>query len=378
MKGLLQRSLILAVFLLCLTSPSMAYKYKDLFEGKSPKAGEALKKIVLDPELEKRILALDPENISASDVENTLMKAPAPQILGIHGGIYPVYLCMISFGEFLIRMGYPERSVLQPGNGYFSYSCYFDAKPMVGAIAWHYERDAMRPMMIGHSQGGIQTPKVLHELAGHFSKSVPVWSPLTSRTEKRDTILDPFTGETRPVIGLSASYASAVGAGGLTRLLPNQWVMNAGLRIVPDSVADFTGFALEGDFLGGDLMGVSGSNRYTAQKKAEVHNVLLGFGTDHVTVPNTKHLALNPETRKWLNEFHPSKNPNPPHLKGPTANLMWAANVWYSIKKHWCLELQNLVRHKQKDGPVEIVVPPAPPRIRRHLLGRSWTARLAS
>jgi hypothetical protein len=25
-------------------------------------------------------------------------------------------------------------------------------------------------------------------------------------------------------------------------------------------------------------------------------------------------------------------------------NILWAADVWYSIKKHWVLELQRLIR----------------------------------
>lgn len=340
-------------------------------------AGQALENIQLGQTLQEKILKLDPERLSEEDVRDVLSKSPAPQILNIHGGIWPVHLCMISFSEFLIRMGYPEVSILQPQNGCFSYSCYFDAKPLAGAVAWHYERDAMRPMLVGHSQGGIQVMKVLHELAGHFSRSVPVWNPLTGKTEKRDTIVDPFTAQTRPVIGVSASYATAVGAGGLTRLLPNQWVMNAGLRSVPDSVEEFTGFRVDGDILGGDLFGLSaGANLYKPNGHARVRNVRLPFGHDHVTIPNTKHLALNPEVRKWINEYHPVRNLNPGKIKGPAANLTWAADVWYSIKKHWCLELQKVVREKKKRRKLNGTVDS--PLKRRRLLGRSRTARAAA
>jgi hypothetical protein len=34
-------------------------------------------------------------------------------------------------------------------------------------------------------------------------------------------------------------------------------------------------------------------------------------------------------------------------LNPDTLNLPWAANVWYSIKKHWVLELQRLIRAKR-------------------------------
>ena len=352
------------------------YVHKDAFNGQLPKAGEALEKMGLSPELESAILALDPENLSESNVKEVLSKAPAPQVLNIHGGIYPVYLCMISFSEFLIRMGYPETAILQPGNGSFSYSCYFDARPIAGAVAWHYERSSLRPILVGHSQGGIQVMKVLHELAGHFTKSIPVWNPLTARTEKRDTIQDPFADEKKPVVGVSASYATAVGAGGLTRLLPNQWVMNAGLRSVPDTVVEFTGFRVNGDFLGGDLMGLSGSNLYRPIGQAQVRNVHLPLGHDHVTIPNTKHLSLNPDARRWIYAYHPVRNPNPGKVQGPATNLAWAADVWYSIRKHWCLELQKAVRERQKRRPSGTTVDSSFER--RRVLGRSGTARLAA
>ena len=28
-------------------------------------------------------------------------------------------------------------------------------------------------------------------------------------------------------------------------------------------------------------------------------------------------------------------------------HAMWAADVWYSIKKHWCLEAQSLIRARR-------------------------------
>ena len=31
-------------------------------------------------------------------------------------------------------------------------------------------------------------------------------------------------------------------------------------------------------------------------------------------------------------------------LKRETRNLAWASDVWYSIKKHWVIELQRLIR----------------------------------
>ena len=92
----------------------------------------------------------------------------------LHGGIYPVHLVMESFGRFLVGMGYPEAKIRDPGDGRWSHSPVRGQRDrLAGLIAWYYERDGMRPMMIGHSQGGIQAVKVLYELAGEFDDADP-------------------------------------------------------------------------------------------------------------------------------------------------------------------------------------------------------------
>lgn len=119
---------------------------------------------VVDRALASRILALDPERISEADVKDVLRLGPTPRIMLLHGGIYPVHLSMTSFGNFLVGMGYPEDKIRDPRSGDWSYSPYADAERLAGIVAWFYERDGMPPMMIGHSQGGMQAIKVLHVL----------------------------------------------------------------------------------------------------------------------------------------------------------------------------------------------------------------------
>jgi hypothetical protein len=34
-------------------------------------------------------------------------------------------------------------------------------------------------------------------------------------------------------------------------------------------------------------------------------------------------------------------------------HILWAADVWYSIKKHWVLELQRRIRAKRASAHVE-------------------------
>ncbi|MBF8279178.1 MAG: hypothetical protein HW385_610, partial [candidate division NC10 bacterium] len=53
-----------------------------------------MRTVPLDPATEEEILALDPEQITEKGVREILLRAPAPRILTIHGGIggvIPVY-----------------------------------------------------------------------------------------------------------------------------------------------------------------------------------------------------------------------------------------------------------------------------------------------
>jgi hypothetical protein len=264
--------------------------------------------------------------------------------VSVHGGIYPVHLVMESFAEFLTGMGYPEAKIRHPGDGRLSHSPYENSAQIAGVIAWYYERDGVRPLIVGHSQGGIQAVKVLHELAGDYSDAVRVWNPLTDRAEDRVTIVDPLTGRERPVVGLKVGYASVVGAGGAALLLPNQWSMAGRLRTIPDTVEDFTGYSLGIDLIAWDLPGAGGT--YRANGTAKVRNVQLPASYSHVTVAATASLAKDPVMRQWLNDYEPGQVDGIPANAAATANAMWAADVWYGIKKHWVLEAQRLIRAK--------------------------------
>ncbi len=62
---------------------------------------------------------------------------------------------MAPFAEFLIAMGYPAERLRNPRDGRLSYSSFGDSRRLAGSIAWHYEREGLMPMIIGHSQGGM-------------------------------------------------------------------------------------------------------------------------------------------------------------------------------------------------------------------------------
>jgi hypothetical protein len=311
-----------------------------------------LRKYSLARVTEDRILALDPEHVSGKDVLETLSNAPAPRIINIHGGIYPVHERMISFSHFLIGMGYPESSIRNPNDGTWTFSCYESSTMIAGMIAWYYEKEGMRPMIVGHSQGGIQNVKVLDRFA--YSRHLAVWNPLTWEKEKRFDITDPLTGKKRPVAGLVLPYVTSVGAGGMTRFLPNQWEMNITLRDIPDTVEEFTGFYKGQDLLGGDFLGYGPMNLFKPNGKAHVRNIQLPADWKHGAIPDTVHLLKSPEIIDRINAYHPSAEPhvvveeNDETMKPETLYLPWAADVWFSIKKHWVLELQRLIRARRE------------------------------
>jgi hypothetical protein len=306
-------------------------------------------------EIEENILALNPTNVTAQDVHDVLSHAPAPRVINIHGGLASVIPRMVSFSEFLIGMGYPAISLTNPSDGTYSFSCYESSEEIAGVIAWFYEKEGLRPLMVGHSQGGIQVVKVLYRFAAKPSAKLHVWNPLTWQKEERCEIVDPLTGQKCPVAGLRLPYVTSVGAGGLTRVLPNQWDMNFRLRTIPDSVEEFTGFCKEYDLLGGDFLGYGPANHFKSGGVAVVRNVWLPTEYKHGEIPDTKHLLNSQQIREWIDNYRPAPEP----VVTPTINtqfdadsshVLWAADVWYSIKKHWVLELQRLLRAQR---PVE-------------------------
>jgi hypothetical protein len=325
-------------------------------QGLDPARRHQIETTVLAPppaptrEREDQILALNPEHVTEADVREVLAGMPAPHFFNIHGGVARVIPRMVSFSEFLIGMGYPGQCITNPSDGTYSFSCYESADKIAGVVAWYYERDGLRPMLTGHSQGGMQVVKVLHHLAGQ--SPLHVWNPLTWEEEKRCVITDPLTGNERPVAGLEVSFASALGAGGLTRVLPNQWELTTSLHKIPDSVVEFIGFCKEKDLLGGDYLGYGSANHFKATGTALVRNVWLPSDEKHGAIPNTDHLLQSRQIRDWLNEYQPSKEDvSRPQVEvefdSDSRHILWAAEMWYTIKKHWVLELQRSIRARR-------------------------------
>lgn len=300
---------------------------------------------VVDRAIEDRILAMDPERVSQADVRNVLAKGPTPRIILMHGGIYPVHLAMESFGKFLAEMGYPEGAMRDPIDGTWSHSPYEDAERLAGIIAWYYEKDGMPPMIIGHSQGGMQAVKILHVLNGDYGASVRVWNPMIDFPEERDYIVDPLTGRKQPVVGMRIAYVSAIGAGGAAFILPNQWSLLGKLRTIPDTVEEFVGYSIDVDFWAWTVPGVDASRKFSNGGKARVRNVTLPAGISHVVAPLSADIPENAAWRAWIESYSPASNVPPP--AGSPENIGWAADVWWTVKKYWVIEAQRYISAKR-------------------------------
>jgi len=203
-------------------------------------------------------------------------------------------------------------------------------------------------MLLGHSLGGMQAVKVLQMLAGESATPPVVWDPLTEKPETRHAIRDPLTGLSRPVTNLQVCYAATLASGGLGRIIPHQWSMNGRLRKIPNSVEEFTGFSIQLDVFGGDYLGYGPANFFQPTGTAQVRNLRLPTGSNHWTVPVTENLLLSQPDMDWINSYVPGvTSPSSDLAVKDNAHVLWAADVWHSIKRHWVRELQNLIRAKR-------------------------------
>ena len=283
-----------------------------------------------------QVRRLDCASVSAADVRDVLARAPAPRIVLLQGSVPLV--TMDSFARFLIAMGYPEERLRNPRDGRLSYSSFADSAKLAGALAFDYERSGTAPMLIGHSQGGMLAIRVLYEFAGAFGDALHVVDPATWTALPRTSIVDPHTGLTRPVVGLHVAYAAALATGWLPRLMLGQWTMLSRLRRIPDTAGEFTGFILPHDAIAGNL---AGDAPYRPLAHAAVRSVALPESYHHLTLPRAAHLAADPVIHAWIDAWSPQSTAAPP--AGDTSNLVHATDIWYSVKRHWCLQAQGLL-----------------------------------
>ena len=278
--------------------------------------------------------ALDCNRLQGVEAQ-ALAGLPAPRVVSLHGSV-PV-VTMEPFARFLIGMGYPEASLRDPFDGSYTHSSFTDSEALAGTLAWYYEHDGMRPMLVGHSQGGMMVMRTLYELVGAFNDAIPVVDPATRAPLARTTFRDPRTGEWRPVVGMHVAFAAAIATGTLARVLLGQWTMIPKLRKVPESALDFTGFAIAYDPIAGN--GAT-AEPYVSLARHAVRNVMLPASYSHIGAPIMDQLAAQPATRAWIVAWRPDAPPQPMPEGADVRNLELAADLWYSIRKHWCSEGQ--------------------------------------
>lgn len=282
-----------------------------------------------------------PERFSA----DALPADRAPRIVLLQGSLGIV--TMAPLGGFLAAMGYPARSLADPRTGEMTTDSDLDGRVLAGMLAWQYERDGVRPMIVGHSKGGGVVIDTLRALAGLRGADIAVVDARTGAAEPRDRFVDPATGRETPVTGLELPYAAAIATGRFPRILRGQFELARVLRDVPDSALRFTGFTIPFDPIAGSFAG--DEDPYVATGRALVRNVVLPATTSHIGAPLTEHLAKDPLTRAWIERHHPgAAEPWPP--APDTTNLVLAAELWYDVKRAWCGEAERAASFPKAGG----------------------------
>ena len=103
----------------------------------------------------------------------------APRIVLLQGSLGIV--TMAPFGEFLEGMGYPSAALVDPRTGEMTTDSDLDGRTLAGMLAWQYERDGVRPLIVGHSKGGGVVIDTLRALAGAYGNELALVDPRTPR-----------------------------------------------------------------------------------------------------------------------------------------------------------------------------------------------------
>jgi hypothetical protein len=370
----LPASLLLIVLLTtaCITAPRLPANDDFRPVPPEPHGWAALRE---DPELVEKILALDPTDIDADDVE-ILRRGPTPWIFTI-APVHPWAWTFLYLIEFLGEMGYPMDRMGDPR--YPKYKIYWrtDGPLIAGMAASFYEQDGMAPMIIGWSGGAIQTVVVLHSLSNTTGEhSIVVRDLRTGEADGRDWILDPVSGERLEISDVQFSLGGALAAGGLGRMVRGpRWEIDHGLRLVPDSVRDFVGFQVPNDVFGSDkpfssAKKFAAANEFTATGSAKVRSIVGDSSYHHFNTFHCEHLLANPEGRQWVDAYRPDSGYGLRNFLGTEEmkfrrelRNLWCGEIWYAIKKNWAIEAQRVARAiRSEQQPLVASVSPADER----------------
>ena len=333
---------------------SLAFRetYRPLPPG--PHGWDAL---VRDPDLARRILALDPERITPEDIARTLSKGPTPWLMGI-APLPPWAVEFLNLIQFFVKSGYPPGRIGDPRIN--DYRINWREKPEVigGMAAWFYENDGMAPILIGWSGGGILVVHVLHTLNGSLdTEKVRMVNARTGKIEERTWFRDFHTGESRPMRELRIPFAAALAAGGLGRYVQSKvWPIVQGLHRIPDTVQEFLGFKAPLDIFGTDMLngsdaGFIEANRFQPMGTARVRSIMTDDSYEHFWVVHCNELLDDPQGTVWIQNYRPDPGYGQRDYRSTRAfsfvegkRNLFCGELWHGVKKHWALSAQRVAR----------------------------------
>ena len=287
-----------------------------------------------------------PERISERDVREVLSQAPAPRIINLQGSVPLV--TMAPFAEFLAAMGYPKERLRNPDDGSLTYSSYVDAaaprrQPGVVLRARRHDADAHRPQpgRHGRDQGAARTGRRLRSIAAGVGSAAR--GGRGAHRHRRPAERRAATGGRAAALPTwpcwpPASCRACCSASGRC---------SARLREIPDTVAEFTGFSLQWDLdrrqfrqrraVSGPRLGARAQRDAAGEREPSHAAAGEGAGARPGDAALDRPLQPRTATRQRCRPI--------PRLD--LANLLHAADIWYSVKKHWCLEAQQLIRARR-------------------------------
>ena len=155
----------------------------------------------------------------------SLAKGPTPRIILLHGGVYPG-----PPDDGVVRQ-LPDRDGLSrsaasaiPAIATGRTAPTDEPAQLAGLVAWEYEHDGMRPMLIGHSQGGLYGGQDPEGPRGPERRQRAGVESAHGTLEERTTIVDPLTG-TRAAGGRASPSPTRrpSAPAGSRCVLPNWW-----------------------------------------------------------------------------------------------------------------------------------------------------------
>ena len=214
------------------------------------------------------------------------------------------------------------------------------------------------PMLIGHSQGGMIVVKVLHDLASVAGRRADSGMEPAAR-RARAAHHDRRSAHRRIAPGHRiegrlcdcAGHGIAAAAAARTMGHPSVAARRAGLgrrlHRVFDSLGSDRGHRREP------------RRRIGATGTARVRNVVLPASYSHIALPRAAHLAAQPSTRAWIDGYRPGTSAPIP-ADADTSNLLHAADIWYSVKQHWCEGAKRLAARAALRASFADARPPEP------------------